>query len=101
MSRGRFGGLRFQKRIRVLSGVHLNLSLSGIGVSAGGRGFHVGMTARSQKYVSAGIQETGLSVRQYSPMSTPQRDSTPGMNFVPVVIAIVILAVLVAVASMR
>jgi hypothetical protein len=66
-----------------------------------GVGFHVGMTARGQKYVSAGIPGTGLSVRQYSPMSTPQRDSTPRMNFVPVAIAIVILAVLVAVASMR
>jgi hypothetical protein len=39
-----------------------------------------------------------MSVRQYSPMSSLQRDSTPRMNFVPVLIAIVILAVLVAVA---
>jgi hypothetical protein len=31
-------------------------------------------------------------------MSSLQRDSTPRMNFVPVLIAIVILAVLVAVA---
>jgi len=33
MRRGRFHGLRFQRRIRVLPGVHVNLSLSGIGVS--------------------------------------------------------------------
>jgi hypothetical protein len=32
MRRGRFHGLRFQRRIRVLPGVHVNLSLSGIGV---------------------------------------------------------------------
>jgi hypothetical protein len=101
MRRGGFHGLRFQRRVRIFPGVHLNLSLSGVGVSAGGRGFHVGMTARGQKYVSTGIPGTGLSVRQYSPMSSLQRDSTPRMNFVPVVIAIVILAVLVAVASMR
>jgi len=42
MSRGRFHGLRFQRRIRVLPGVHLNLSLSGIGVSVGPRGLHAG-----------------------------------------------------------
>jgi hypothetical protein len=28
MRRGRFGGLRFQRRIRVLPGVHLNVSLA-------------------------------------------------------------------------
>ena len=38
MRRGRFLGLRFQRRIRVLPGVHINLSLSGIGVSLGARG---------------------------------------------------------------
>jgi hypothetical protein len=42
-------------------GVHLNLSLSGNGVSAGGRGFHAGMTARGQTYVSAGNSGDGLS----------------------------------------
>jgi hypothetical protein len=73
MRRARFGGLRFQRRIRILPGLRLNLSLSGIGVSAGGRGFHVGVTARGQKDVSAGLPGTGLSVRQYSPMSTSQR----------------------------
>ena len=33
MRRGRFQGLRFKRRIRVLPGVHLNVSLSGVGVS--------------------------------------------------------------------
>ena len=37
MKRGRFHGLRFQRPIRVLPGVHVNLSLSGIGVSVGPR----------------------------------------------------------------
>jgi hypothetical protein len=52
MRRGRFHGLRFQRRIRVVPGVHANLSLSGIGVSVGPRGLHVGVTARGQRYVS-------------------------------------------------
>jgi hypothetical protein len=61
MRRGRFHGLRFQRRICVLPGVHLNVSLSGVGVSVGDRGFHAGVTARGQRYVSAGLPGTGLS----------------------------------------
>jgi len=38
MRRRNFHGLRFQKRIKVFPGRHLNVSLSRIGVSAGGRG---------------------------------------------------------------
>ena len=96
MKRGRFHGLRFQKRIRVLPGMHVNLSLSGIGVSVGGRGFHAGVTARGQRYMSAGLPGTGLSVRQYSPMR-----SSPRLNTVPLLIAIVTLVVLLAGAMMR
>jgi hypothetical protein len=93
MRRGRFHGLRFQRRIRVLPGVHINLSLSGIGVSVGPRGLHAGVTARGQRYVSAGLPGMGLSVRQYSPMN-----STPRLSFWPLAIGIAILAVLLAVA---
>ena len=93
MKRGRFHGLRFQRRLRVLPGVHLNVSLSGVGVSVGGRGFHAGVTAQGQRYVSAGLPGTGLSVRQYSPMN-----STPKLSFWPLAIAAVILTVLLAVA---
>ena len=96
MRRGRFHGLRFQRRIRVLPGVHLNVSLSGVGVSVGGRGFHAGVTARGQRYVSAGLPGTGLSVRQYSPVN-----STPKLSFWPLAIALAVLAVLFAIATMR
>ena len=58
-------GLRFQRRIRVFPGVHLNLSRSGIGLSVGGRGAHVGITARGQRYTSVGLPGTGLSWREY------------------------------------
>jgi hypothetical protein len=93
MRRARFPGLRFQRRIRVLPGVHLNVSLSGVGVSVGGRGFHAGVTARGQRYVSAGLPGTGLSIRKYSPVN-----STPKLSFWPLAIAAVALAVLLAVA---
>jgi hypothetical protein len=94
MRRGRFHGLRFQRRIRVLPGVHVNLSLSGIGVSVGPRGLHAGVTARGQRYVSAGLPGTGLSVRQYS-----QVNSSPKLGFWPLAIGVAILAVLLALAA--
>ena len=93
MSRGRFHGLRFQRRIRVLPGVHINLSLSGIGVWVGPRGLHAGVTARGQRCVSARLPGTGLSVRQYSPVN-----SSPKLSFWPLAIGAAILAVLLAVA---
>ena len=102
MRRGRFGGLRFQKRIKVLPGLHLNLSLSGIGWSVGGRGVHAGVTARGQRYVSAGLPGTGLSVRQYAPKSlSPALSSSPRMSLWPLVMALVMLALLLLVAAMR
>jgi hypothetical protein len=42
----------------------LNLSGSGVGVSFGGRGAHVGISSRGRRYVSASIPGTGLSHRQ-------------------------------------
>jgi hypothetical protein len=97
MRGGRFHGLRFQRRIRVLPGVHVNLSLSGIGVSIGPRGLHAGVTSRGQRYVSTGLPGTGLSVRQYSPV----QNSTPKLSFWPIAIALAVLAVLFAIATMR
>jgi hypothetical protein len=90
---GRFHGLRFQRRVKLFPGVHLNLSLSGVGVSAGRRGFHVGMTAKGQKYVSAGLPGTGLSVRQYGPVTrVGAGPSSPRFNPWPLAIGAVILA---------
>jgi hypothetical protein len=58
-------GLRFQRRIRVFPGLRLNLSRSGVGFSVGGRGAHVGITARGQTYTSIGLPGSGLSWREY------------------------------------
>jgi hypothetical protein len=51
--------LRFRRSIRIVPGVHLNLGMSGAGVSVGPRGLHVGVNHRGM-YTSAGIPGTGL-----------------------------------------
>jgi hypothetical protein len=58
-------GLHFQRRVKLLLGVHLNLSLSGAGVYVGGRGAHIGVNARGHRYTSIGLPGTGLSWREY------------------------------------
>jgi hypothetical protein len=76
-------GFRFQRRIKILPGVRLNLSKSGIGVSVGPRGAHIGITARGQHYTSVGIPGTGLLWREYqhkpaaSVMAPPVRPAPP------------------------
>jgi Protein of unknown function (DUF4236) len=77
----------------VLPGVRVNLSLSGIGASVGPRGLHAGVTARGQRFVSAGLPGTCLSVRQNGPVN-----GSPKLSFWPLALAVVILAVLLAVA---
>ena len=56
---------RHGSTIRLLPGVHLNMSKSGVGVSIGSRGAHVGWAARGRRYASFGLPGTGLSWREY------------------------------------
>ena len=53
-------GFRFRRTIRVLPGLRLNLSRSGISTSVGVRGAHV-TVGHGQVRVSAGIPGSGLS----------------------------------------
>jgi hypothetical protein len=55
-------GLRFQKRLRVLPGVRINLSKSGASASIGPRGADVNIGSRGIT-TNAGIPGTGLSYR--------------------------------------
>jgi hypothetical protein len=98
---------RYQKRIRVLPGVHLNLSMSGVGVSIGGRGAHVGWTARRRRYVSFGLPGTGLSWREYErqrrkvqPMVRPAPCELcqPGHAHVGVWVVVMVVAMVLIVA---
>jgi hypothetical protein len=90
-------GLRFQRRIRLFGGLHLNLSKSGIGLSTGTRGFHVGVDSRRRRYVSAGIPGTGLSVREYGKPARRPADAPSGAG--TVLLWAVIIFVLLAVAG--
>lgn len=86
-------GLRFQRRVKLLPGVHLNLSLSGVGVSVGGRGAHIGVTARRQRYTSVGLPGTGLSWREYhKPASGSRCDlCAPGHLHFPAWLALIVV----------
>lgn len=68
-------GLRFQRRIKVLPGLRLNVSKSGVRFSIGGRGAHVRISGRGQRYMSLGLPGTGLSYRAYA--SRPPRPPCP------------------------
>jgi hypothetical protein len=56
-------GFRFSRRVSILPGLKLNLSGSGVSLSAGVRGAHINLGSRGL-YGSAGIPGTGLSYRQ-------------------------------------
>jgi hypothetical protein len=56
-------GLRFQKRIKILPGVYINLSKSGVSASVGGKGATVNVGSTGRRMVTFGIPGTGLSYR--------------------------------------
>src|SRR5690348_12704295 len=69
-------GLRFLRSFKIAPGLRLNLSKSGIGISAGVRGLRVGVDARGRTYISAGLRGTGLSLRRYG-SSRPKPAAMP------------------------
>ena len=56
-------GVRFQKRIKILPGVTINLSKSGVSTSLGGHGATVNVGTSGQRTFSLSIPGTGLSYR--------------------------------------
>lgn len=56
-------GFRFQKRIKILPGLWINLSKSGVSASAGGHGATVNVGADGRRMVTLGIPGTGMSYR--------------------------------------
>jgi hypothetical protein len=61
---------RFRRSLK-LGPLRLNLSKSGIGVSAGVRGFRMGTDAKGRIYTAASIPGTGLYNRAYYGASNP------------------------------
>lgn len=84
---------RYQKRIKICKGLHLNVSKSGIGISLGIRGASISMGPRGT-YTNIGIPGTGLSHREkisdntsfndnsYKPEYIPEQEAQPGSKLV-------------------
>jgi hypothetical protein len=70
---------RFRRSLK-LGPFRLNFSKSGIGYSAGVRGFRLGQDAKGRTYTAASIPGTGLYSRQYSGAGKPnaQDAASPG-----------------------
>lgn len=68
-------GFRFRKSFKIAPGVRLNMSKSGIGMSAGVRGARVGFNSRGS-YTSVGIPGTGIYSTSYSKTGRKPRNST-------------------------
>ncbi|MBN8453180.1 DUF4236 domain-containing protein [Accumulibacter sp.] len=56
--------IRFRRRIKLAPGLHLNVSGSGLSLSAGPRGASMTFGGRRGTYMNAGIPGTGFSARQ-------------------------------------
>jgi len=67
-------GFRFRRTLRVLPGVRLNVSKSGVSTSIGGRGAWFTFGRRGVR-TTAGIPGTGLS---YTTSSSSRRHAEPG-----------------------
>lgn len=55
--------LRFRKRIKILPGVHINVSRTGVSANAGVKGASVTVGAKGT-HANAGLPGTGISMRQ-------------------------------------
>lgn len=56
-------GIRFRKRVKIASGIHVNLSKSGASLTIGGRGGSVNI-GKKGVYGNAGIPGTGIYMRE-------------------------------------
>ena len=66
--------IRFQRRLRILPGLRLNLSKSGVSTSIGVRGAHVTL-GHGQRRVTVGAPGTGLSYTTVSRLHGAARSS--------------------------
>ena len=69
-------GFRFQKRIKILPGITLNLSKKGVSTSVGVKGARV-TVGHGQTRITAGLPGTGLSHTQVTP-NRPRLDDLDG-----------------------
>jgi hypothetical protein len=87
--------LRFQKRIKIMPGVRVNLSKKGISASVGKPGATVNLN-KDGLQGTAGVPGTGLSYRSRRPTSSRgQATSKGGLAFAAGAIALVLIAVVI------
>jgi len=93
-------GWRFSRRIRILPGIRVNLSRSGVSTSVGGRGFWF-TTGNGRRRTTVGLPGSGLS---YTTVRTQHGDrpveGQPRRGLSPWVWVFVLLATLLAVAML-
>ncbi len=71
-------GMRFRKSIKLGGGTKLNLSKSGVGISAGVKGFRVSKNTSGRSRVTSSLPGTGLSyVNEFGSSGISAGDSTP------------------------
>lgn len=90
-------GLRFRKRIKIIPGIWLNLSKSGISTSDGGKGLTVNLKKGNTK-TTAGIHGTGLSYSETSPGNADSPAQVRRMHpawFWALLVVIVVLVLIV------
>lgn len=85
--------MRFQKRIKILPGVSVNLSKTGISASLGPRGAKVTVGSGKQR-TTVGIPGTGLSHSVVESASTPT--SSHSVAALVIIGAIIILVALLS-----
>lgn len=66
--------LRLGKSFKVAPGVRVNLSKSGVGMSAGVRGARIGVNSKGKTYSSVGIPGTGIYSTSYSKSGKKRKD---------------------------
>jgi hypothetical protein len=99
-------GFRFRKSIKILPGLRLNLSRSGVSANIGVRGANISVGPRGT-YVNAGIPGSGVSYRDRidagdnSHLETPQlvADQQPRNSAVPRVLVVIAIIAIIAVAA--
>lgn len=74
-------GFRFQRRIKILPGVTLNLSKSGISTSVGRRGAKVTL-GKDGVRTTVGLPGTGLSYTTYQRYNNKTKGKVPGRGYV-------------------
>src|SRR5581483_1014082 len=69
-------GWNFRRRIGI-GPFRFNLSKSGVGLSAGVRGFRIGKDAKGRLYSQTSIPGTGIYRRDYYPQQAPVQQPAP------------------------